>query len=191
MSRLRLQIIAGMIGIFLLSLAGPAAGAVVVKEHFVDADIHIDRNFCGSDIDFRHELRYRVYFSVKSRKSGTPLYFAARFNGYDRYTNLDTGKTFTLENRGQVRDHKITVNPDGTLTIVEMNAGLQVVRDDAGNVLFRDRGVFRVEFVVDYNGTLTNPDDDEFVEDHGIIFSGGKFETADRDFCADLLTFTA
>ncbi len=92
---------------------------------------------------------------------------------------------------GQFRDHKITVNPDGTLTIVQQFSGIQLVRDDTSHILFKDRGTARFEFVVDYNGTLTNPDDDEFVEDHGEVFRAGKYDTLNRDFCADVLEFTA
>ncbi|MBA2531316.1 MAG: hypothetical protein H0V23_04315 [Nocardioidaceae bacterium] len=170
---------------------GPATAAVIEADHYRFADSEVLRNFCGSDIDFRHEFRGHGYFSAKTRGPNTPLYFADRFHSVDSFINLDTNKSFTVVRNGQFRDHKITVNPDGTLTIVQQFSGIQLVRDDTSHILFKDRGTARFEFVVDYNGTLTNPDDDEFVEDHGEVFRAGKYDTLNRDFCADVLEFTA
>ena len=44
-------------------------------------------------------------------------------------------------------------------------------------------------FLVDHNGTPTIPDDDEFLGPVGAIGLHGRFDTEDRDFCADIMEF--
>ena len=182
---------AGAVGVLALTSAVPATAAVLEKDHAVDAGSEVLVDFCGSTIDFNHVFHYRTSSLVKTRGPDTPLYFADRFSGSDTYTNLETNKSFSVANHGSFRDQTITVNADGTLTIVQQFSGNQIVRDDANKILFKDTGVIRFEVVVDYNGTLDNADDDIFVEDRGVIFQHGNNDTAGRDFCADLLEFTA
>ena len=170
---------------------GPASAAVVEADHYRDVGTVIEVDFCGRQTDFRHHFEYHGVFSAKTRGPGTPLYFSDNFHGFDAFTNLDTGKTFTVVNNGVFRDKKITVNADGTLTIVQQFSGVQIVRDDAGKILFRDRGTVRFAFIVDHNGTLRNPDDDEFIRDIGETFRAGKFDTLNRGFCADVYMYTA
>lgn len=174
-----------------LAGAGPATGSVIDADHRVDKGVETLENFCGSGIDFRHKFNYRVYSSVKAHGPNAPIYFSDRFHGFETFTNLDTEKTVTLANNGHFRDQRITVNDDGTLTIVQQFSGIQIVRDDSGRIILKDRGTMRFEIIVDYNGTLRNADDDVLIEDRGEVFRGGKFDTVNRDFCADMLEFTA
>lgn len=182
---------AGAAGVLAMSSAVPATAAVPENEHMVNAGSEVIDNFCGSGIDFNHVFHYRTSSMVKTHGPGTPLYFADHFSGSQTFTNLETDKSFSVSNHGTFRDQRITVNADGTLTIVQQFSGNQIVRDDANRILFKDTGVIRFEAVVDYNGTLNNADDDTLVEDRGIIFQHGNNDTAERDFCADVLQFTA
>jgi hypothetical protein len=189
--------LAGAVGLAMISCclmlvgAGSAVAAVVESDHYHDVGTVRETDFCGGKTDFRHHFDFHGVFSTKTRGPGTPLYFSDNFHGYDAFTNLETSKSFTVVNNGILRDKKITVNTDGTLTIVQQFSGAQIVRDDAGKIVFKDRGTVRFAFVVDYNGTLRNPDDDVFVRDVGELHRAGKFDTLNRDFCADLYAFTA
>ncbi len=95
-----------------------------------------------------------------------------------------------LRNGGTFRDQKITVNDDGTLTIIQQFAGNQIISNEFG-IIFKDAGVIRQRSVVDYQGTLDNADDDILVEETTPIFQAGPSDTLDRDFCDLLLESTA
>jgi len=172
--------------------ATSVSGAVVSGEHIVDSGSEAIENFCNSGVDFEYEFDIRAHFAQKTRGPGHggALYFATNFHGVETYTNLDTDNAFSTVFRMRFQDFRITNNGDGTLTIVEQGSGSKTAVDDSGEIIFRDHGVTRFEYVVDYNGTLGNPDDDELVEEHGFVFVGGKYQT-DRDFCTDALAFTA
>jgi len=58
-----------------------------------------------------------------------------------------------------------------------------------GAFLFHDTGLVEGAFLVDHNGTPTDPDDDEFIEVDGQIGFHGRFDTEDRDFCEDIATY--
>jgi hypothetical protein len=88
------------------------------------------------------------------------------------------------------KDLHVVDNGDGTLTITNFFAGVQQVYDDAGNLLFLDRGLTRETFLVDTMGTI-DPEDDEFIESLTGLQYFGPHDTADRDFCEDYLLFTA
>ena len=54
-----------------------------------------------------------------------------------------------------------------------------------------DPGQIRFSFLVDANGTPTDPSDDTFIADLGPVKdSTGRNDTQDRDFCEDLVLFT-
>ena len=58
-----------------------------------------------------------------------------------------------------------------------------VVRDEAGNVLIRDRGVLKTTFQVDTHGD-TDLDNDEFVEDSfSVLADNGRHPGFYLDFC--------
>ena len=183
--------VAGAVGMLAVTSAVPATAAVVDRDREVFAANTTLVDFCDTTVDFTQVFEYQVAFSTKLRGPDTPLYFADSYKGFQTYTNLETNKTFNIRNHGTHRDHKITVNDDGTLTIVQQFNDHEIVRDDANKILFITTGVSRYEAVIDYNGTLDNADDDTLVEDRGLVFRHGKPGTNDRDFCADLLEFTA
>ena len=107
----------------------------------------------------------------------------------DVWTNTLNDKAFTITNRGQARDHKITDNGDGTLTIAIAASGVQKVYGPDGRRLFMDAGTFRFEILIDHGGTPGDPFDDEFITDLGVTANHGREDTAGRDFCEDLVTF--
>jgi len=82
----------------------------------------------------------------------------------------------------------VTDNGDGTVTIDVQSTGTTTYYDDDGNRLFIDAGRQTATIVIDTNGTPGDPSDDEFVAFLGGDLTG-HFETADRDFCADVMEF--
>jgi len=88
------------------------------------------------------------------------------------------------------KDLKVTDNGDGTLTILVNAAGGQRIYGPDGKLLFRDPGMVRYEFLIDHNGTPTDPEDDEFLEFLGVVKgSTGLNESEGRDFCDDIRMF--
>ena len=78
-----------------------------------------------------------------------------------------------------------------TLTITVLATGSSRYYDMDGNFVLNDPGQVRFQILIDANGTPTDPSDDEFIEDLGIVKeSTGRNDTQGRDFCEDLLLFT-
>ena len=74
----------------------------------------------------------------------------------------------------------MTDNGDGTLTILTLGTGNDVYYGPDGDVIGRNPGQIRSEFIVDHGGTPTDPSDDEFLVDLGIV--KGSTGRSD-DFC--------
>jgi len=75
----------------------------------------------------------------------------------------------------------VTDNGDGTLTILVLGTGNDVVYGPDGKAIARDPGQTRFEILVDDGGTPTDPSDDKFIADLGVV-KGSTGRT--DDFCA-------
>jgi hypothetical protein len=177
-------------------LATPWAGAEVVeKEHYAFTDSHIEQDEHGDE--FCPNVDFLVLFEgeisgmllVKTKGSGPFPYFADRFHVRDVYTNLENGKTFTLDTVGRVSDQRIVDNGDGTITITVKDTARLHVYGPNGKRLFIDVGQIRFDVLIDYNGTPSNPDDDIVLEESEPTKVTGHSQTEGRDFCEDLATF--
>ena len=113
--------------------------------------------------------------------------------GTDVFTNLETGGTCTIVFSANSKDHVITDNGDGTITILVIAAGGSRAYDTDGNFVLNDPGQIRFSFDVDYNGTPSDPSDDVDVPDSFQVVreSTGRNDTEGRDFCEDLVEFTS
>ena len=67
------------------------------------------------------------------------------------------GKTLTSVTNVFEKDKRVTVNDDGTLTILILATGNAVLYGEDGKAIARNPGQIRFEILVDYNGTLTDP----------------------------------
>ncbi|MGH9249529.1 MAG: hypothetical protein ACRD0W_08465 [Acidimicrobiales bacterium] len=132
-----------------------------------------------------------IHELVKSRGPDGLVYFAANVRGVDSWTNLATGKTFTIEGTFLDKDQRVTDNGDGTLIILIKSPGQQKVYGPDSERLFLDSGIFSFEILVDHGGTPTDPSDDEFLADLGVVKVTGRSDTAGRDFCEDFREFTS
>ena len=174
----------------LLSAAAVDA-APLERGTFHDAGSEFLEDFCDEDIlDMTHEWVVDGQFlGVGTGRAGL-IHFRDSLRGTDIWTNENTGRVYYGTWTANSRDLFVTDNGDGTLTIEVKASGGTSWYTDTGLKL-RDPGQTRFAFIVDHNGTPTNPFDDEFVEDLGVTFgSTGRNDLQGRDFCEDLLLFT-
>jgi hypothetical protein len=172
-----------------LGVASPASARPIeqIHEHEVTDEPF---TFCeGLNIWFHSEED--VNFTFNQRGTGL-VYGGASVRGTSTWTNLDTGGTFT--NIWTVRDMDLKITYDeqaDTLTIVVLATGSSRYYDAEGNFVLNDPGQVRFALLIDANGTPTDPFDDEFITDLGLLKgSTGRNDTQDRDFCEDLALFT-
>ena len=132
-------------------------------------------------------------FLANQRGSSAFPYFRESLHGTVVTTNLETGGTFTNVFTANSRDHVITDNGDGTITITVFASGGSRFYDTDGNLVLKDPGQTRFAFDVDYNGTPSDPSDDVEVPDSFRVVraSTGNSDLSDRNFCADLVAFTS
>lgn len=128
---------------------------------------------------------------VERGRSGLP-HFSGTLHETVVYTNPQTGLTYTGTWNGSDRDFTVTDNGDGTLSIVVQSAGVAKWYDAEGRLLYIDSGMSRFELLVDHSGTPEDPSDDGEVTFVGELRPlTGRVDTADRDFCEDLLDVTS
>jgi hypothetical protein len=168
----------------------PAAARPLDKGRFHDVGTELfdcDGTPAQSDVDVW------VNFLFNLRGSSDFPYYRESVHGTQVFTNLNTGGTFTNAFSVNSKDHKITDNGDGTITILVIATGGSRYYDTDGHLVLNDPGQVRFSFAVDYNGTPSDPADDEEIEGSFQVVrdSTGRNDTEGRDFCADLVEFTS
>jgi hypothetical protein len=96
-------------------------------------------------------------------------------------TNVANGNSITGTFKTVRRAMDATDNGDGTLTVTFLATGNDVTYGADGKAIARNPGQVRFEFLIDHNGTPTDPTDDQF-----LAFLGFVKESTGRtdDFCA-------
>ncbi|MBM0124973.1 hypothetical protein [Pimelobacter simplex] len=135
----------------------------------------------------------RGSFVFNQRGSSPFPYFRDSVHGSVVTTNLDTGGTYTNVFTANSRDHTITDNGDGTITITVYASGGSRYYDADGDFVRKDPGQTRFAFDIDFMGTPGDPSDDVDVPGSFRIVrsSTGNSDFSDSDFCADLVAFTS
>jgi hypothetical protein len=176
-------------GIVLAS--APAIGRPIEKGHF--HDVFTSDVYDCDGTPAQDAVDVRVNFLFNQRGSSAFPYYKENVHGTVVTTNLDTGGTYTNVFTGNSKDHVITDNGDGTITITVFASGGSRYYDTDGNFVLKDPGQVRFAFDVDYNGTPSDPTDDEEIPDSFRLVrpSTGNSDFSDRDFCADLVEFTS
>ena len=100
------------------------------------------------------------------------------------FTNLANDNTATAVGKVVDKDLRVTDNGDGTLTILVLTTGPAAVYGPDGKAIARNPGQVRFELLVNHGGTPTDPSDDVFLEDLGVV-KGSTGRT--DDFCAALV----
>ena len=106
------------------------------------------------------------------------LRYTVTHHGQSSWTNLVTGRAFTLVWNYLDQDLRVTVNGDGTLTILGHSPG-------DGQLLDNKPGLFTWLTRIDYGGTLADPSDDVFL---GTTFLSGP--AVYGGFCEDFRALT-
>jgi hypothetical protein len=168
----------------------PAMARPIEQGHFHDvstSDIYDD---CG--IAAQDSVDVSGNFVVNQRGSSPFPYYRESIHGTVVSTNLENGGTYTNVFTSNSKDQVIHDNGDGTITITVFASGGSRFYDTDGNFVLKDPGEVRFAFDVDYNGTPSDPTDDEEIPDSFRLVRGstGNSDFSDRDFCADLLEFT-
>jgi hypothetical protein len=170
----------------LIAAAAPASAQKIDGGTFHDEDTFTVRNFCDvSGLTVEGHITFDGRFLVRAQGPDSILYFMDNTRVVLEWTNLadPTQHATELQPRTTSKDLSITVNDDGTLTIIALFTGAGFLYSDDGQLLAKDDGQIRIKFVIDYNGTLTDPSDDTEVSSELIFGSTGTND----DYCAPIL----
>jgi len=143
-------------------LAAAASGGQVFRETFHEEGIEVDDDFCGAG------LTVEVAFAIDGRVHVVPHgrdrldYFLQHGSRTEVLTA--NGKSLTSVTNVIEKDKRVTDNGDGTLTILILATGNAVLYGEDGKAIARNPGQIRFEILLDHNGTLTDPWDDEFLD---------------------------
>ena len=190
MKRRRAFLIAGLAVAGTVAAGAPAGAQPIDKGHF--HDVFTSDVYDCDGITAQDSGDVSGNFVFNQRGSSPFPYYRESVHGTVVTTNLDTGGTYTNVFTANSRDHVITDNGDGTITITDFASGGSRFYDANGKLVLKDPGQVRVAFDIDYNGTPGDPDDDIEVPDSFRIVrpSTGNSDFSGRDFCADLAEFT-
>ena len=169
----------------LLALASPATAAPAEIDHWTDHVEHIEQEahttppWCP-DVPFDVLYVEDAGGNFRGVERRGEFYGASTMHVEGTWTNTETGKSFSFVQRGLDKDQKVTDNGDGTKTIDILFVGPTQYYDDGGAKLFKDVGRIFLSIKVDANG--------DFIERLSYD-DRGLFQTMDRDFCADVMTY--
>ena len=162
-------------------LAGVASAKPLLKERFHDEGTFVDDNFCGVGLTVDGAFVVDGRLLVSSHGPDGLAYFLEHIRATVAFTNRANGKSVTLISKVVNHDLKVTDNRDGTLTILIMATGNDVLYGPNGKAIGRNPGQIRFEILVDHAGTPADPFDDVFLADLGVV--KGPTGRSD-DFCA-------
>ena len=180
--RLRLAAVLALTTTVSAVVAGTASAQPILHERFHDEGTFVDQSFCGVP-DLIVEGAFVVDGSVLAVPHGSArlVYFAEHIRATTVLTNVANGMSITVVSRFVQKDLRVTDNGDGTLTILVLATGNDVLYGPDGKAIARDPGQIRFEILVDHAGTPADPFDDVFLADLGLV--KGSTGRSD-DFCA-------
>jgi hypothetical protein len=179
--RLRLGAILALGATAAVTLAAAASAGQVFRETIHEEDTFVLDDFCdvpGLTVELAFVLDLRVH-AVPHGPDGL-AYFLQHGTRTDVFTNLANDKSITGVVGVFEKDLRVTDNGDGTLTILILATGNAALYGADGKAIARDPGQIRFEILVDHGGTQTDPFDDEFLADLGVV--KGSTGRSD-DFC--------
>jgi hypothetical protein len=178
-SRRFVAILACCVGVSAV-LVGHASAGKIVQERGHGEGSFVDENFCGVGLTVSVDFVFDVNFGVVSRGPDGVTYFLENFRETDVITNPANGQTVTfVVTAGVAKQLSVTDNGDGTLTIVELAAGNEVLYGADGKAIARNPGQSRFELLIDTRGT-PDPSDDVLISLERVKGSTGRND----DFCA-------
>jgi hypothetical protein len=155
----------------LLAMVQPAAAQLVERSHEHIVMTIPDDEVCGIPVTTTIDIIENIH--ERLAKSGFPL-FQSTGRGTLTFTNPKTGKSVSFFFAGvNYKDLTVVDNGDGTITLRTAVTGVpEKLRLSDGTILNMDVGRIVFVNVLDYNGTPTNVEDDEFVSGYIESISG-------------------
>jgi hypothetical protein len=175
----------GLVLALLVAAAAPASARKIDGGTFHDEDTFTVEDFCGvAGLDVEGHVTVDGRFLARLQGPDSIVYFMDNTRVVLEWTNLSTGQHATeIQPRTTTKDLRITDNGDGTITIIALLTGGGQLYGDDGHLIAKDDGQIRIESVVDYNGTLSDPSDDIELSSELIFGSTGTND----DYCAAIL----
>jgi hypothetical protein len=164
-----------------VTLAAAASAGQPFRETIHEEETLVHEDFCdvaGLTVEQSFVLDGRVQ-AVAHGPDGLD-YFLQPVTVSNVFTNLANGESVTDATTLLEKDLRVTDNGDGTLTILILATGNGVLYGQDGKAIARNPGQVRFEILVDHGGTPTDPFDDEFLADLGLV--KGSTGRSD-DFC--------
>jgi hypothetical protein len=170
-----------MAGVVALMVAGAASAGLIFRDTIHEEETFVIDDFCGAGLTVRDEFAIDLRVQVVSKGREGLAYFLQHGQIVDHFTNLANGNTVTgVVGPVLEKDQRVTNNGDGTLTITILATGNAVLYDESGTPIARDPGQIRFQLLIDTNGTLEDPFDDEEIAFLGVVKeSTGRSD----DFC--------
>jgi hypothetical protein len=174
--------VVGLAAAALLSSAGLTQAKPIVKETFHEEFTEVTADFCGvPSLTVQSDFVVDGRFAFKRRGRDGLAYYMEHVDFTRVDTNLANGKFVRAEGNVTDKDLKVTDNGDGTLTLLVLATGNEVLYGMDGKAIARNPGQVRFELLIDHNGTPTDPFDDETLAFLGVVKeSTGRSD----DFCA-------
>jgi hypothetical protein len=160
------------------ALGASAASGAVVHDLVHDERTFVLEDFCdvaGLDVTVASTLDIKA--RIGPRGPDGPLYFVSHGRQHEVLTA--NGTSLTSDAMVNEKDHKITLNPDGTLTVLVLATGNAALYGPNGKAIARNPGQLRFELLIDEKGT-PDPSDDEVTRLGDVKGSTGRSD----DYCA-------
>ena len=146
---------AGVLAVALLAWALPAHAEVILHEHFADS-FSDDPELCGIPVHSEFEFSGVTHLRVGKGDLDSAFFLLLRIQTTETITNPANGKFLVIEGNALQHDVKATPVGGSVFEFTAVEAGQPfVLRDMAGAVLLRDRGVIRTTILFDTLGDDT------------------------------------
>ena len=180
------RMVSALLGVSLLMAVGaaPAGATVVNRGTFEGSETGVPDDLCGvavvRDSTFSGSFRDRA-----DKQSGQAFFERFNLQFRDVLTNPANGRTITFEGHSVANEIKATLVEGTVYEFTEIEAGQPfTMRDGAGNVVLRDRGMLlhRVLFDTEGDGMPGGTE----LENEVVRLSGPhpEFPMSEDEFCA-------
>jgi hypothetical protein len=166
-----------------IALAGAAwAGPPLEHVKFHEETTETVEDFCDvPGLTVRLDRALDGKFLAKTRGADNEPFIVEHQTLQDVWTNPANGNAVTVRSNGVAKIHELTVNPDGTISVIQLATGNFVAYGPDGKAIARNPGQVRVELLFDDAGTPDDPSDDAFL---GVVRVVKESTGRSDDFCA-------
>jgi hypothetical protein len=175
-------VVAGLIAASIAMAGAASAGPPTEHVKFHEETTETVEDFCDvPGLTVRLDRVLDGKFLAKTRGSDDEPYIVEHQTLHDVWTNPANGNVVTVRSNGVAKIHELTVNPDGTISVIQLATGNFVAYGPDGKAIARNPGQVRVELLFDDAGTPDDPSDDVFL---GVVRVVKESTGRSDDFCA-------